>query len=189
MNSKNYIIVINGKGGVGKDTLISSFSDLMQNEVKVKNISAITLVKLAAANYFGWCGGKEDRDRKFLADLRSLIEEYNDSCMEYLKKQTYEYFFENSRSNSGKDNVMFVHIREPENIERYIAWIQSCSHFDEYKVNTLLVLGKEDDKIQHGNESDDNVRNYNYDAVYENNKSKTEAGFDFTLWLQENILS
>jgi guanylate kinase len=47
-NNKQITIVMNGKGGVGKDTLCLSLSSR-----RVRNISSITPIKEIAANY-GW---------------------------------------------------------------------------------------------------------------------------------------
>lgn len=41
MSSKKMIVIINGKGGVGKDTLINSVSKIF----RVKNVSSITPIK------------------------------------------------------------------------------------------------------------------------------------------------
>ena len=55
------VIIINGRGGVGKDTLC----DLAAKHFKIKNISAITPIKEIAQNY-GWNGQKDSKSRKFL---------------------------------------------------------------------------------------------------------------------------
>ena len=49
------VLVINGEGGVGKDTLC----DLAAKHFKVKNISSITPIKEIAA-MCGWRGEKEE---------------------------------------------------------------------------------------------------------------------------------
>lgn len=185
----NHIIVINGKGGVGKDTLIELFKEYLKKDFKVWNISAITPIKMAASTYLAWDGGKTDKDRKFLSDLRALVEEYNDLPMEYLKTKTYDFYFDNPKSDSDRDSVLFVHIREPRNISRYVQWVKHSSYFSKYQVVTLLVLGNNDSEIQHGNPSDDNVAEYQYDYTYLNDKSKTEAGFDFSVWLRDLVLN
>ena len=70
---KKAVIVINGAGGVGKDTLC----DLAAKHFKVYNVSSITPIKEIAA-LCGWDGSKDDRSRKFLADLKQISVEYND---------------------------------------------------------------------------------------------------------------
>ena len=56
---KKLAIVINGAGGVGKDTLCN----LAAKHLKVRNISTITPIKEIAA-MAGWDGSKDDRSRK-----------------------------------------------------------------------------------------------------------------------------
>ena len=60
---KKVTIVINGRGGVGKDTLCN----LAAKHFKVKNISTITPIK-DLAREAGWDGRKDDKARKFLSD-------------------------------------------------------------------------------------------------------------------------
>ena len=67
------VIVINGAGGVGKDTLC----DLAAKHFKVRNISTITPIK-ELASMCGWDGRKDDKSRKFLSDMKRLTVEYND---------------------------------------------------------------------------------------------------------------
>ena len=67
------VIVINGAGGVGKDTLC----EFAEKHFKVMNISSITPIK-EIAKMCGWNGEKTDKARKFLSDLKALSIEYND---------------------------------------------------------------------------------------------------------------
>lgn len=70
------ILIINGSGGVGKDT----FVDLLGEFVPVKHDSIVNPTK-SLAKQVGWDGKKDERDRKFLAELKSLIDEYKcDYC-------------------------------------------------------------------------------------------------------------
>ena len=75
MGNEHQIVVVNGRGGVGKEALISALDKLLGSEYTTKSVSAITPVKMAAMTYFGWDGAEGERDRKFLADLRQLIED------------------------------------------------------------------------------------------------------------------
>ncbi|MBO5879339.1 MAG: hypothetical protein J6Q68_02150, partial [Clostridia bacterium] len=64
---KKLVMVINGAGGVGKDTLC----DFASAHFSVMNISSITPIKEIAA-MCGWNGEKSDKARKFLSDLKAL---------------------------------------------------------------------------------------------------------------------
>ena len=95
---KKVAIVINGAGGVGKDTLC----ELAAKHFKVKNISSITPIKEVAA-LCGWDGTKDNKARKFLSDLKNLCVEYNNYPTLWAKRR-YDEFLE------GDEEIMFVHI-------------------------------------------------------------------------------
>ena len=103
-------IVINGKGGVGKDTLCRFAAE----RYKTENVSSITPIKEIAA-LCGWQGEKTDRARKFLSDLKALTAEYNDFPTNYLVAQ-YRAFL------ASDGELLFVHIREPEEIRKFDAY-------------------------------------------------------------------
>lgn len=164
------IIVINGKGGVGKDTLI----DFVREYCKIQNVSAITPIK-SVARLLGWHGEKTLEARKFLSDLKALSIAYNDYPTEYLLRQANKFL-----NNKCEYVFMFVHIREAEEIQKFK---------DRCKGNVFTLLVRRDiDVNEFGNSSDDDVENYNYDYVFDNNKSLEEAKNDF-MALMDTIIS
>ena len=154
-------IVINGKGGVGKDTLCRFAAE----RYKTENVSSITPIKeLAAA--CGWQGEKTDRARKFLSDLKALTAAYNDYPTTYLAN-CYRAFL------SSDDELLFVHIREPEEIRKFVAATDGAA-------KTLLVRGGERcERAAYGNASDDGVEDYPYDYVFTNDRplDQTKGAF------------
>ena len=76
---KKCVIVINGQGRSGKDTICR----IMAKRYKVKNVSAIDPVK-NIAGYMGWQGEKTDAARKMLADLKQVMIEYGDIPFKYI---------------------------------------------------------------------------------------------------------
>ena len=141
-----YIIVINGTGGSGKDT----FVELVSKYNKVLNFSSVDKVK-EIAKIIGWSGTKEEKDRKFLSDLKKLTTEYNDMSFESIKDKVAEFY------ESDKE-IMFIHIREPEEIKRAV---------DYFDAKTLLIKREGLDIIK-SNYSDANVENYDYDYIISN---------------------
>lgn len=140
------IVIINGTGGSGKDT----FVEFAGKYAPVLNFSSVDKVK-EIARLIGWDGGKTEKDRKFLADLKKLTSEYNDMPFKSVAQKVEEF------KNSDKQ-IMFIHIREPENIQRAV---------DEFGACTLLVKRVGKSNIM-SNYSDANVDNYNYDYIIEN---------------------
>ena len=145
---KKEIVVINGTGGSGKDTFVSFVKEV----VKVKNFSSIDKVK-EIAKMVGWGGNecKTDKDRKFLSDLKKLTTEYNDMSFRTIKEAIEEF-------RNSDEEIMFIHIREPEEIERAVL---------EFGCKTLLVKRKGYKNIE-TNYSDAHVDDYKYDYVIEN---------------------
>ena len=169
------VFIINGSGGVGKDTfvefveMIPTFEFIGKNEnntvwfknLEIRNYSSVSKVK-EIAKIIGWNGEKTERDRKFLSDLKLLTTEYNDMPLNDMKKYTRSFM------NPGDINrILFLHIREPEEIAKAV------NEFKEYNVKTILVIR---DSIKHitSNMADENVYNYNYDIVINNNSTLEE---------------
>ena len=88
-NVKNpkQVFIINGSGGVGKDLFVNMVKTSVSkfSPYRVWNYSSIDKVK-AIATQIGWSGGKTEKDRKFLSDLKLLTTEYNDMAFEDLKR-------------------------------------------------------------------------------------------------------
>ena len=153
-------MVINGAGGVGKDTMCSFAARVY----KVRNVSSVDPIK-AIARMAGWDGDKSDKSRKMLSDLKMLFTQYNDLCLRYIKEQ-YQQFLQ------GDEQVMFVHIREPEEIARFVE--TAPEH-----IRTLLIRNSSKEQHVYSNVSDDNVEQYTYDGVYDNclTLEETEEAF------------
>lgn len=165
---KKLAIVINGSGGVGKDTLC----DLAANHFAVMNISTITPIK-DVARQCGWDGRKDDRSRRFLSDLKRLCVDYNDFPTVWAMERYREFLA------SDTLEILFVHIREAEEIAKFVKATDGAA-------KTLLIRGG--DRIQkesYGNVSDDEVENYTYDYYFLNDKSLEEAETNFTAFLSE----
>lgn len=159
---KKVAIVINGAGGVGKDTLC----DLAAKHFKVLNISTITPIKEIAA-MCGWDGRKDDRARRFLSDLKRLTVEYNDFPTVWATGMYRDFLL-------SENEILFVHIRESEEIAKFVRATGG-------EAKTLLIRGGDRMKKEsYGNVSDDEVENYNYDYYFVNDKTLDEAERDFT---------
>ena len=162
-------IVINGAGGVGKDTLCS----LAAKHFKIKNVSSITPIKEIAA-LCGWDGRKDNKARKFLSDLKNLCVEYNNYPTLWAKAQHDEFLL-------SDEQIMFLHIREPEEIEKFVSATGGAA-------KTLLVRGgRRMSNEKYGNVSDDGVENYSYDYYFLNEDTLEVAEREFVKLLEEII--
>ena len=140
------IIIINGYGGSGKDT----FVEFVSKYNKVYNFSSVDKVK-EIAKIIGWNGEKDEKSRKFLSDLKKLTTDYNDMPFNSIKEAVNNF-------NSSDNEIMFIHIREPEEIKRAVL---------EFNAKTLLIKRDDINKIT-SNYSDASVENYNYDYIINN---------------------
>ena len=168
---KKYVVVINGKGGVGKDTLI----EMVSKHFKVRNVSSVDGIKDIARS-LGWDGQKDDKSRKFLADLKQLATDYNDYPFRYTCTELTEFL------RNENQELMFVHIREGKEIQKFVDKVKKYKSYVDVQVDTLLVR-RSTEKTTYGNKSDDNVDTYDYDYIYENELPLEKVEYDFLLFL------
>lgn len=145
---QKYIFIVNGKPRAGKDT----FAELLNTMVPTMKYSSVNKVK-AIAMECGWDGGKTEKDRKFLSDLKRLTTEYNDMSFNAVANKVETF----RKNNIHK--VMLIDIREPKEIMR------AKKAFDAY---TVLI---ENDRVENvtSNESDAGIYNCRYDFIVPNN--------------------
>lgn len=165
------IIIINGKGESGKDTLVS----YTQNRFNIKNISSIDPIKEIAYCY-GWSGRKDNKARLFLSSLKKAFTEFNNLPELYIEKETHNFI-------NSESQILFVHIREPENIETYKKFVETLS----IPCITLLVIKKDVCKKVFGNISDDSVDLYKYDYYFTNNYYLDDAKKQFLHFIEKII--
>ena len=152
-----HVFVINGSGGVGKDTIC----ELAAAVWKVKNISSITPI-LQVARSAGWDGIKTPEARRFLSRLKEICTEFNDLPFRYCMNQYQEFLHSDAE-------ILFVHIREPEAIARFCEAVGG-------DCKTVLVHrpALEQTRGALGNRSDDDVDNYTYDSIFVNDGTLEE---------------
>ena len=164
------IFIVNGSGGVGKDT----FAELLDLFVDVEKISSVDFVK-EVAKTCGWDGSsKGDKDRKFLSDLKIAMSEYNDLPFRRVRACVYKF----ECLGTFKDHVLLIDIREPEEIERAKKT---------FGAKTILIKNDRVAPIT-SNMADANVLNYNYDFVIENNGTLEEFEETIKKWAEENVM-
>ena len=149
------VIIINGSGGSGKDTFCKYFSKFIPTE----NVSSVDLVKAAVSILTGDTTKTEEM-RTFLSSIKGLWVNYNNGPTLYML----------DRVEKCEEPVIFLHIREPEEIEKmkealYEKGIEN--------VTTLLIKNKNVKEIT-SNFSDGSVNNYEYDSIIHNDGTKLE---------------
>lgn len=166
------IILINGSGLKGKDTLITHIG----KTYPVLNVSSVDKVK-EAAEILGWDGGKTPEARKLLSDIKLASIAYNDFPLKYTLARCDEF----SKTN---DRLLFIHIREPEEIEKTKTAI-----IEKYGVTVItLKIDMTTGQKMYGNPADDNVDLYSYDFIFMNDFDEDVAKRKFLEFMEYNII-
>lgn len=148
---QKHIFIINGAAGSGKDT----FVDFVKKYALVVNCSSVDRVK-AIARMCGWNGAKNDRDRKFLSDLKQLTLEYSDLPFKAMEEEVEKF-----KDQKDLHTILFLHIREIDQIER------AKKEFGA----TTIGFKRKGIEVCESNQSDLNVYNYDYDLYIDNDGS------------------
>ena len=178
------IIVINGKGGIGKDTLIDALKNAAPHYIHVSNVSSITPIVQAVDSTGIVKNGKTNAYRKLLSDMKTAIDEYYRAeegvayTTDYLNKKViqWEHLCEFGKASH---HVLFVHIREPE-------MIQTCVTVHPDATTMLVKSDRAQD--EYGNPSDDWVESYEYDYIFEANQTKEEEAAAFCSLIEKILI-
>jgi hypothetical protein len=170
MNKK--VFIINGSGGCGKDTFI----EYCNFKGCIINISTVDKVK-EAGRILGWGGGKAEQDREFLSDLKLLADKHYNHSIKYVLSVLDEC------SEREDEIIVFIHCREPENIER----LKNMIKYSE----TILIRNPNVEPIK-SNMADANVENYKYDHIIYNDgtlQNLEKKARDFVSGHISNVIS
>ncbi len=146
------VYIINGRPRAGKDTFVSLFG----KNIATENYSSVDPVK-EIAKQVGWDGRKTEADRKFLSDLKKLLTEYNDFPFEKTKEEIGRFI-------EGPAQALFIHIREPEEIQKTLNF---CNR-EGIRARTVLVTNPRTDENPTSNTSDERVLLLKYDIIVKN---------------------
>jgi len=162
--------IINGYPMSGKDTFVNLIKD--NTEYNVLNTSAVSKVKELAME-IGWDGvTKGPKERKFLSDLKDLLDNFNKFSIRSIE-DTIDYFY----SDESNDDLLFIHMRQPEDIKMIV---------DEFpEISTIFIHRDNHDSINC--HADANVENYEYDFRIENNGTLDDFK-DVAIAFVENLI-
>ena len=178
MNKKKLVVIINGKGGVGKDSCILSLAK--NTNLNIVNVSSIEPVKKLAIELGWWDGkNKDDRSRAMLSYLKQAMIYGDNSIDKYIFKEVSQFLI-------SSNDILFIHIRESEEIKKIIDKLQNVK--DVLNVSTLLITREDIENKSYGNTSDDNVEcGFVYDHIFEN---KLNTGLEeFPNWFKNVVLN
>lgn len=157
------VVIVNGRPGSGK-TLFERYCQELLGTSMCKIRSSIDRIKEIAIQS-GWNGQKDERGRWFLSELKRITTEYNDLPLMDIVEFIVNWFNTlTSDSDRQMLRILFVDIREPEEIKKFV---------DFFDATTVFVM-RPDAKPIDSNASDSNVMNYTYDYVINNDKTQED---------------
>lgn len=143
------ILVVNGKPRAGKDT----FALILNEYYSVYKYSIIDKIKTIAIDC-GWRGGKTEKDRKFLADLKDLTDAYSDVSFNDILDKIADFV-----DDIIEEDILIIDMRSPEDIDRLKELVDVITvYIDNENIEDVL-----------SNHADANVEQYDYDFVVSNN--------------------
>ena len=160
---KPIVIIVNGYAGAGKDT----FCEIGHQHYICATLSTVDTVKDLALQ-MGWDKEKTEENRNMLSALKDFYTEWFDGPFkEIVYCITYETTYNESNPPAGETQFIFLHIREPKEIQRVTSW---CDDND-IQLHTVYIQSDKAEEQTHGNHADNNVRNMIYDIYIHNNGS------------------
>lgn len=164
MSSDKMIFVVNGKPRAGKDT----FAQILNEYMDVYKYSSVTKVK-EIAKQCGWTGAKEEKDRKFLHELKMLTSAYSDMSYNDVMEEIDKF-----KKGELDADIFVVDVREPEEIDRLV------------KATKAFTIFIENDRVPSitSNSADANVENYKYDFVIQNNGTLEDFEGNIKLFIE-----
>ena len=161
------IVIINGSGGSGKSTFVKLCQEILEDNISWENnweileLSTVDWVK-AVAQFAGWDGKKDEKDRRFLYQLKMALEEWDNSPNQKVFDQINSVI--NNEMLNKKNWLFFVNIREPKCIENFIKQNEIATGLP---CSTMLVKNANVAPII-SNPADGEVHYYHYDTIISN---------------------
>lgn len=182
-NGKNFVFIINGHNGAGKDEFVRQFKQACANHgahYAVDNISTIDPIKEMITIPNLWDGKtKDDAARQLMHDIKEAVDKYNGYTTKYVVNKTAQFMKDmltdpivcrhegamGMEDDTEIRTVTFIHCREPEKISKlFNAFIKS-----DLEVSVDVILIRRDSDEIATNSADQNVENFLYDMYIHNN--------------------
>ena len=170
--TRTKVVIINGKPQSGKDAFCKYAQGYCDDDESANTliISSVDPLKEMLAQ-LGWDGTKTDKIRDMLMDMKQLWVQNQDGPTMFLFNNILEFH----KACTGEDNIVFVHIREPEEIKKLV---NALTGFESMGIDVISLLvirkGGEDTPNQPAEtrRSDDEalINSYEYDVTINNDE-------------------
>lgn len=168
--TRTKVVIINGKPQSGKDTFCKYAQGYCDDDESANTliISSVDPLK-EMLTQLGWDGTKTDKIRDMLMNMKQLWVQNQDGPTMFLFNNILEFH----KAYTGEDNIVFVHIREPEEIKKLV---DALTGFESMGIDVISLLvireGGEDTPNQPAEtrRSDDEalINSYEYDVTINN---------------------
>ena len=182
-NNNLKVFIINGSGGSGKDTFCNYIEQLATEKDRFYHVESIYTSTPAKqwAKKMGWDGSKLPSDRRFLCNLKDMLDYWNNATYNHIKDCFSSYYVTQFYHRYNK-SILFIHARE----EKDIVWIKNYCLNKGFSCKSIFI--KRPNTTKKGNHADDNVEQYiNYDYTILNNgtledfKKKAQDFFEYNI--------
>ena len=168
------VVIVNGMPESGKTT----FQEICRRKLNDYNWntvikSSVEFVK-KVATYCGWNGEKTDKNRKFLSDLKRVLTDWDDAVIKDIINDVNVYHY------SGLNFVIFIDIREPEEIEKAKKVFNAIS---------LIVRRPQVECNTWSNSSDMKVFECDYDHIIWNDSDLTQLEAEADKFIDSLIMN
>lgn len=170
--TRTKVVIINGKPQSGKDTFCGFAQGYCDDDESANTliISSVDPLKEMLAQ-LGWDGTKTDEIRDMLMCMKQLWVQNQDGPTMFLFNNILEFH----KACTGEDNIVFVHIREPEEVKKLV---NALTGFESMGIDVISLLvvrkGGEDTPNQPAEtrRSDDEalINSYEYDVTINNDE-------------------
>lgn len=170
--TRTKVVIINGKPQSGKDTFCKYAQGYCDDDESANTliISSVDPLK-EMLTQLGWDGTKTDKIRDMLMDMKQLWVQNQDGPTMFLFNNILEFH----KACTGEDNIVFVHIREPEEIKKLVNALTGFESMGIDVISLLVIRGSGEDTPNQPAEtrrSDDEalINNYEYDVTINNDE-------------------
>lgn len=167
------VVAVNGMPRCGKDTFIDLCIEKLGN--RGRKTSSIDFVKKIAF-YCGWRGEKNQKNRKFLSDMKDILTEWGDIPYKEIEKAIKVWEIWNERHQIEDDCYIFICIREPKELEKAKERLGA----------TCILIRRNDAEVALvSNHADEEVFDFTYDYIIDNNSDLAQLEDSADLLVEE----
>lgn len=165
--TRTQVVIINGVTGSGKDTFIKlAGSYCEENEIaNVLNISSVDPIK-DVLYQFGWDGNRTDEARDIMMGIKKIWVDAQNGPTMFLMNNILAFH----ASHLEEDNIVFCHVREPEEIDKLV---KAISGMNSMGIEIMTMFISRDDVITEDTRRSDDyniIRTYPYDRIVYNDE-------------------